>query len=74
MRIKLEYENEIPQLRRANIWCISCNEKFNALEHGRGRLGERLHDYIDLKWGVYECPHCGVKFKAEDYDIEMLEI
>lgn len=73
MSIKIRYENEIPVLRSATIECPECSEEFNAMCNGKCDSGDGyLHDYIDLKYGLYKCPKCKHKFgtRGEDLDIE----
>lgn len=73
MAIKIEYENEIPKLRFASIYCPECDSKFDALENGTDEHGFRLADYIDLKYGKYKCPYCKYKFTTRDEDLIMNE-
>lgn len=71
MAIRIEYENEIPQLRFAYIYCTNCDKKFDALRNGKDEYGGRLADYIDLKYGKYICPHCEHSFSTRDEDLIM---
>ena len=71
MAIKIEYENEIPQLRFANIECPKCKTKFDALKNGKTEQGGSLHDYIDLKYAIYKCPHCDSEFITRNEDLIM---
>ena len=73
MDIKIEYENEIPALRSATIYCPNCFKLFDALNYGVTEEGGLLHDYIDLQYGVYNCPHCHFGFTARDEELEMIE-
>lgn len=73
MTIKIEYENEIPRLRFADIYCPECSEKFDAMENGKTEHGSRFSDYIDLQYGVYKCPHCKTNFNTRGKDLEVKE-
>lgn len=71
--IKIRYENEIPQLRWANIVCPDCEVEFNALENGKTEQAGRIHDYIDLQYAVFKCPNCNNKFTTRDQNLDLKE-
>ncbi len=39
MTIRIEYENGIPRLRFASIYCPECDEEFDALDNGTTEEG-----------------------------------
>lgn len=72
MKIKIEAEFEIPQLREAYIYCPWCKVKFDAMENGRTEDGLRIHDEVDLKYAVFKCPNCKIQTVTRGEEIELI--
>ena len=70
MTINFKIENEIPKLRFADVDCPNCSKSFDAMGYGTCEDGSRIVDYIDLKYGVFKCPHCNCEFTTRAEDVE----
>lgn len=57
--IRTNCEFEISKLRNADIECPFCDMIYDAMGCGKTESGGRIHDAIDLEYGIFKCPECG---------------
>lgn len=71
--IKFDVAFEIPRLRFADVNCVFCDEKFDAMEHGKTEGNTPICDRVDLQFGKFRCPTCGGMFRTRERKIEINE-
>lgn len=74
MSIQFKVEYEITPIRFVKVICPSCNEEFDAREHGTTENGGHIHDSVDLQFAKFDCPTCKEHFETRGKTIAIEEL